>query len=108
VLIAGNGPRMMALVARHADAWNTAWFHAVDDRLTGRIAGMRAALDDAGRAYESLRWTVGMSAPDAGGSAYADAVASFAELAVDDLIVSTESASLASLDRLAEAAASWL
>jgi probable F420-dependent oxidoreductase len=108
VLIAGNGPRMMALVARHADAWNTAWFAAVDDRLTGRIAGMRAALDDAGRAYESLRWTVGMEPPETGGSAYADAVASFAELGVDDLIVSTDSASPASLDRLAEAAASWL
>jgi alkanesulfonate monooxygenase SsuD/methylene tetrahydromethanopterin reductase-like flavin-dependent oxidoreductase (luciferase family) len=108
VLIAGNRPRMMALIARHADAWNTAWFDAVDDRLTGRIAGMRAALDAAGRAYESLRWTVGMIPPDRGGSAYADAVASFAELGVDDLIVSTDSASPASLDRLAEAAASWL
>jgi alkanesulfonate monooxygenase SsuD/methylene tetrahydromethanopterin reductase-like flavin-dependent oxidoreductase (luciferase family) len=108
VLMAGNGPRMMALIARHADAWNTAWFDAVDDRLNRRVAGMRAALDDAGRAYESLRWTVGMTPPETGRSAYADAIASFAELAIDDLIVSTESASLASLDRLAEAAAPWL
>jgi probable F420-dependent oxidoreductase len=108
VLMAGNGPRMMELIARHADAWNTAWFGAVDDRLTGRIAGMRAALDKAGRPYGSLRWTVGMVPPDAGGSAYADAVASFAELGVDDVIVSTDSASRASLDRLAGAAEPWL
>jgi alkanesulfonate monooxygenase SsuD/methylene tetrahydromethanopterin reductase-like flavin-dependent oxidoreductase (luciferase family) len=108
VLMAGNGPRMMALIARHADAWNTAWFSAVDDRLTGRMAGMQAALDEAGRSYKSLRWTVGMAAPDTGGSAYTEAVASFADLGVDDLIVSTESASRASLDRLAEAASSWL
>jgi probable F420-dependent oxidoreductase len=108
VLIAGRGPRMMALVARHADAWNTAWYGAADDRLAARMAAMRAALDEAGRSHDSLRWTVGMSAPDTGGTAYAEAVASFAELAVDDLIVSTESASPASLDRLAEAAARWL
>src|SRR5690349_1976003 len=108
VLMAGNRPRMMALIARHADAWNTAWFNAVDDRLTGRIAGMRAALDDAGRAYGSLRWTVGMTAPETDGSAYSDAVASFAELGIDDVIVSTDSVSLTSLDRLAEAAAPWL
>ena len=108
VLMAGNGPRMMALIARHADAWNTAWFDAVDARLTGRVAAMRAALDEAGRSFESLRWTVGMTAPEADGSAYADAVASFADMAIDDLIVSTESASPASLDRLAEAASSWL
>ena len=108
VLMAGNGPRMMALIARHADAWNTAWFNAVDGRLTGRIGAMRSALDEAGRPYESLRWTVGMSAPAVGGSAYADAVASFGDLAVDDLIVSTESASPTSLDLLADAASSWL
>jgi alkanesulfonate monooxygenase SsuD/methylene tetrahydromethanopterin reductase-like flavin-dependent oxidoreductase (luciferase family) len=108
VLMAGNGPRMMALIARHADAWNTAWFNAVDGRLTSRIGAMRSALDEAGRPYESLRWTVGMSAPAVGGSAYADAVASFGDLAVDDLIVSTESASPTSLDLLADAASSWL
>jgi FMNH2-dependent dimethyl sulfone monooxygenase len=108
VLMAGNGPRMMALIARHADAWNTAWFDAADARLTGRITAMRAALDEAGRSFDSMRWTVGMAAPESDGSAYADAVASFADLAVDDLIVSTESASPASLDRLAEAASSWL
>jgi FMNH2-dependent dimethyl sulfone monooxygenase len=108
VLMAGNGPRMMALIARNADAWNTAWFDAADARLTGRITAMRAALDEAGRSFDSMRWTVGMAAPETDGSAYADAVASFADLAVDDLIVSTESASPASLDRLAEAASSWL
>jgi hypothetical protein len=55
-----------------------------------------------------LGWTVGMTPRGTGGSAYADAVASFADLAVDDLIVSTDSVSPASLDRLAEAAAPWL
>ena len=49
-----------------------------------------------------------MIPPETGGSAYADAVASFAELAIDDLIVSADSASLGSLDRLAEAATPWL
>ncbi len=26
VLIAGKGPRMLELVARHADQWNSAWY----------------------------------------------------------------------------------
>jgi alkanesulfonate monooxygenase SsuD/methylene tetrahydromethanopterin reductase-like flavin-dependent oxidoreductase (luciferase family) len=33
ILVAGKGRRMLRLVARHADAWNTAWFGRPDDRL---------------------------------------------------------------------------
>jgi probable F420-dependent oxidoreductase len=108
VLIAGKGPRMREVIARHADAWNTAWYEAPDDRLATRLAEMRSTLDAAGRAHSSLRWTVGMAAGDMAGAAYAEAVTAFAGLGVDDLIVSTQSAALASLDRLAVAAAPFL
>src|SRR4029079_9280111 len=32
LLIAAKGDRMLDLTARHADAWNTAWFGEPDDR----------------------------------------------------------------------------
>src|SRR5438309_6859371 len=40
ILVAGNKPRMLRLVARHADAWNTAWFGEPDDRLVERVRGL--------------------------------------------------------------------
>ena len=36
ILVASKGPRMMDLTARHADAWNAAWFGEPDERLAGR------------------------------------------------------------------------
>jgi len=45
ILIAGNLPRMMSLVARHADAWNAAWYGPVDEagELDERVARLREA-----------------------------------------------------------------
>ena len=41
ILIAGKGPRMFELVARHADAWNAAWYGHPDeaDELRERLGG---------------------------------------------------------------------
>ena len=36
ILIAAKGPRMLELTARHADAWNLAWFGLPDERLATR------------------------------------------------------------------------
>ena len=33
ILIAAKGERVLRLVARHADAWNTAWFGLPDERV---------------------------------------------------------------------------
>ena len=38
ILVAAKGPRMLELTARHADAWNLAWFGLPDERLE-RIRG---------------------------------------------------------------------
>ncbi|HYN64443.1 MAG TPA: LLM class flavin-dependent oxidoreductase, partial [Candidatus Limnocylindrales bacterium] len=60
ILIAGFGPRMLQLVVRHADAWNTAWLGPAS-QLPPRLDGLRAALAEAGRDPESLEITVGIN-----------------------------------------------
>ncbi len=118
ILVAAKGPRMLRLVARHADAWNTAWFGRPDDRLRGRLSDLEEALAAEGRDPKTLRRTVGMDVEDpdvaaSGGpgdvpfrgsvSELAEALDEYAELGFDDVIVGLEPRSERSLDRLAEA-----
>jgi alkanesulfonate monooxygenase SsuD/methylene tetrahydromethanopterin reductase-like flavin-dependent oxidoreductase (luciferase family) len=68
ILSAGRGPRMLRMVARHADAANIAWMGRSDDPvLVQRMAALDAACRDAGRDPASLTRTVGVSVrfPDA-------------------------------------------
>jgi alkanesulfonate monooxygenase SsuD/methylene tetrahydromethanopterin reductase-like flavin-dependent oxidoreductase (luciferase family) len=119
ILVAAKGPRMLRLVARHADAWNNAWFGRPDDRLRARLSDLEEALAAEGRDPKTLRRTVGMDVedPDAAPSAgtgdvpfrgsiseFAEALDEYAELAFDDVIVGLEPRRERSLDRLAEAA----
>lgn len=62
ILIAAKGPRMLDLAARHADAWNAAWYgHPTEaHELRERIARLHAALDAAGRPRHSLELTAGV------------------------------------------------
>jgi probable F420-dependent oxidoreductase len=118
ILVAAKARRMLRLAARHADAWNTAWFGAPDDRLRCRLANLDAALEGEGRDPTTLRRTVGIEVSDpeaATASAAADgafagsvgelaeAIDAYEELGVDDLIVHLEPKTERSLDRLAEA-----
>jgi probable F420-dependent oxidoreductase len=59
ILIAGKGPRMLRLVARYADAWNTAWL-AEAEMLDERVAPLLDTLRDAGRDPKTLEITVGI------------------------------------------------
>ena len=52
---------MLRLTARHADAWNTAWFGVPDERWQSRFADLRAACDAEGRDLSTLQVTVGLS-----------------------------------------------
>jgi probable F420-dependent oxidoreductase len=61
VLVAAKGPRMLRLAARHADAWNTAWFGLPDDRFERRLGEMRAACAEVGRDPATLEITVGVT-----------------------------------------------
>ena len=106
VLIAGNKPRMLELTARHADAWNTAWFRKVDERLRTRLDNMDAALHAAGRDRSQLEVTVGVIVEDAEEEAAADRIAELIrdarDLGVDELVVLTLPITKRALDRLAE------
>jgi probable F420-dependent oxidoreductase len=120
ILIAGKQPRMLGLVAKHADQWNGAWygFPQQADELRTRLANVRRALDDAGRDPATLTLTAGISVAfgGAGSSAperairgtpdeMADALAGYADLGIAHLIAHVYPRSADSVRRLAEAAA---
>lgn len=60
ILVASKGPRMHDLTARHADAWNAAWFGLPDARLAGRRADLDEACARVGRDPATLKITVGI------------------------------------------------
>jgi alkanesulfonate monooxygenase SsuD/methylene tetrahydromethanopterin reductase-like flavin-dependent oxidoreductase (luciferase family) len=60
ILVASKGPRMLRLTATWADAWNTAWFGRVDDRLRTRLSDLEEACAAVGRDPASIRRTVGI------------------------------------------------
>lgn len=66
ILVASKGERMLDLTAKWADAWNTAWFGAVDDTLRERVADLDAACARVGRAPADIRRTVGIRVRDPG------------------------------------------
>src|SRR5262245_61972449 len=61
IMVAAKGPRMLELTARHADAWNLAWFGMPDERL-GRVRGeLVEACERVGRDPATLTITVGVT-----------------------------------------------
>lgn len=62
ILIAGKGPRMLRLVARHADWWNAAWYGPPETahNLDERISNLEAACAEEGRDPETLTLTAGV------------------------------------------------
>lgn len=115
ILVAAKGERMLQLTARWADAWNTAWFGRIDERLIKRLADLDRACAVAGRDPATMRRTVGVrlhdpgtgaddaSGTDADAAGLADVFDELAALGVDDAIVWSISKSTESVDRIAEA-----
>jgi alkanesulfonate monooxygenase SsuD/methylene tetrahydromethanopterin reductase-like flavin-dependent oxidoreductase (luciferase family) len=119
VLVAAFGPRMLRLTARHADAWNTAWYGAPNGRLHQYLAMMDAAMEAEGRDPATLKRTVGMTVRDPERDTPEDededtsfigsvddlarAFDEFAALGIDHLILGLQPITEASLDRLARA-----
>ena len=119
ILIAGKQPRMLDLVARHADQWNAAWYGHPDtaDELRERLDRLRAALDGAGRDPASLELTAGIfvvfdgaedDAPERAirgtPDEIADALAGYARLGVTHVIAHLFPRTADSVKRLGEAA----
>ena len=91
LLIASNGPRMLDITARFADAWQAAWFGAVSDQFRSERAALLAACEAAGRT-QPMEIFAGIDVNDEAGddphvrsdaSAIADALAGWAEEGVD-------------------------
>jgi alkanesulfonate monooxygenase SsuD/methylene tetrahydromethanopterin reductase-like flavin-dependent oxidoreductase (luciferase family) len=61
ILVAARGPRMLELTARHADAWNDAWFGQPDEQLGADRAALAEACRRVGRDPSTLAVTVGIS-----------------------------------------------
>ena len=61
ILIAAKRPRMLELTARHADAWNAAWFGLPDERLATLRGDLAAACDRVGRDPSTIGITVGVN-----------------------------------------------
>ena len=100
---------MLRLTARHADAWNTAWYGMPDDKLRRAFVEMNAALDAEGRDPATLRRTVGIDTrePETNegeGGVFVDDLPELFEayeaLGVDDVVLGFEAPDERSLDRL--------
>lgn len=61
ILVAAKRPRMLELTARHADAWNLAWFGLPDERLARVHGELLDACRQVGRDPASLSITVGIT-----------------------------------------------
>jgi probable F420-dependent oxidoreductase len=61
ILVAAKGERVLRLTARHADAWNAAWFGLPNERFAQRHADLRAACETEGRDPATLEVTVGLT-----------------------------------------------
>jgi probable F420-dependent oxidoreductase len=118
VLVAARQPRMLRLTARHADAWNTAWYGFPDDRLTSTLDLLRDTIEAERRDPATLTMTVGIIARDPDASTPEDArpialsgsvdelaraLDAHAALGFEHLIAWLVPKTRRSLDRLAEA-----
>ena len=91
MLIASNGPRMLDITARFADAWQAAWFGAPGEQFRSERAALLEACEKAGRT-DGVEIFAGVDVndePDADphlpidGSAIADGLAAWAEEGVE-------------------------
>lgn len=106
ILIAGKRPRMLRLVARHADAWNAAWYGRREEakELEQRIAALHEACAEVGRDPGKISLSAGLFVhfPNLPDPAYEDAptnaiagdanevgreLAAYRELGMEHLIV---------------------
>ncbi len=114
IWIGADGPRMLQLTARYADAWNTAW-HSDAAAVKECYEQFKKACEAVGRDPTSIALTAGIrvrlfsagedatTAPALSGSAedIASGLQSFAEVGVRHLIVALEPKSLAGIEQFA-------
>src|SRR5690242_2684121 len=60
ILLAGTKPRMMALIARHADRWNSVWYGEPDDVFRQERSDLEAACAAVGRDPKEIEVSAGI------------------------------------------------
>ena len=95
ILIASDGPRMLEITARYADAWEAAWFAGPDDGFREKRAALLEACERVGRSNR-IEIFAGVDTTDEqdddphlplDASAIAEALAAWAEEGVDHVQV---------------------
>jgi alkanesulfonate monooxygenase SsuD/methylene tetrahydromethanopterin reductase-like flavin-dependent oxidoreductase (luciferase family) len=119
LLIGARRPRMLHLIAKHADAWNTAW-HVKPETVAERWAEMRQVCEAVGRDPATLELTAGVmlrillpgEARDPEAKAIqgtpeevAEALRAFVEIGVQHFVSVVEPERLDNPERLARVAA---
>jgi alkanesulfonate monooxygenase SsuD/methylene tetrahydromethanopterin reductase-like flavin-dependent oxidoreductase (luciferase family) len=120
ILLGGQGPRMLRLAARFADAWNACWFAGPDARWHGLRRALDAACEAEGRDPATLQATAGVPVlyPELGATvpsgqaraqvlvgntaAVAAALGDLADAGVAHVMCSVKPTTPAALDRLGE------
>ena len=64
ILIAGSRPRMMSLIAKWADRWNSVWSGLPTDEFRDERAILQTAFDEAGREISTIEVSVGIAVQD--------------------------------------------
>jgi probable F420-dependent oxidoreductase len=117
ILVAGDGPRVLRLAGRYADAWNLNGFGRPDDRLRTVLRRLDESLEAEGRDPETLERTIGVTVrhPDATVDAddepafrgspreLAAMFDAYADLGIDHLILEIGPKTIPSIEWLAEA-----
>jgi probable F420-dependent oxidoreductase len=115
ILVGARGPRMLGLIARHADVWNTAWFGAEPGpKFFEQRDRLHAACAEQGRDPKTVEISVGMyikaddAAADAPGcvpstNAVADALEAWREAGVAEVLCWADPPTPARLDMIAAA-----
>ncbi len=60
ILLAGTKPRMMALIAKHADRWNSVWYGEPSDEFRKERSDLQAACAAIGRDPKEIEVSVGI------------------------------------------------
>jgi alkanesulfonate monooxygenase SsuD/methylene tetrahydromethanopterin reductase-like flavin-dependent oxidoreductase (luciferase family) len=117
ILVAAEGPRMLGLAARWADAWITAWYARVSDELRTTLRAFDAALREAGRPADEVERVVGITVRDPDQPPVAEpedaiegsiddvarALDAYRELGIAQVVVGLEPINVRSVERLAAA-----
>jgi alkanesulfonate monooxygenase SsuD/methylene tetrahydromethanopterin reductase-like flavin-dependent oxidoreductase (luciferase family) len=116
ILVGGRGPRMLELIAAHADVWNAAWFGVPGEKFTAQRERMHVACAARGRDPRTLEVSVGVyikaddAEADAPGvtpteSAVRDAIAAWRDTGVDEILFVLDPPTPARMEMLSRAVA---